>query len=129
MSAAAWKGEKTRQGDSTLIDIRTFVRHLSAYFRSERWVSSNPYFEEEKRLKVDGRCLLMRKSHSSPTVSSDFFYFFSRGPSSPKQILSKSSSINRFESHLSISSLIMMTRVNRLEDVKHSIKVAFYLLL
>ena len=24
--------EKTRQGDSTLIDIRTFVRHLSAYF-------------------------------------------------------------------------------------------------
>lgn len=76
MSAAAWKGEKTRQGDSTLIDIRTFVRHLSAYFRSERWVSSNPYFEEEKRLKVDGRCLLMRKSHSSPTVSSDFLFFF-----------------------------------------------------
>lgn len=37
---------KTRQGgDSTLIDIRTFVRHLSAYFRSERWVSSNPFFE------------------------------------------------------------------------------------
>lgn len=41
----------------------------------------------------------------------------------------KVSSINRFESHLSISSLIMLTRVNRLEDVKHSIKVAFYLIL
>lgn len=39
--------EKTRQGDSALIDIGTFVRHLSAYFWSERWVSSNPYFEEE----------------------------------------------------------------------------------
>lgn len=38
-------GEKTRQeGDSALIDIRTFVWHPSAYFWSERWVSSNPYF-------------------------------------------------------------------------------------
>lgn len=43
-------GRTTRRGgDSALIDIRTFVRHLSAYFRSERWVSSNPYFEGEKR--------------------------------------------------------------------------------
>lgn len=38
-------GEKTRHdGDSTLIDIRTFVWQQSAYFWSERWVSSNPHF-------------------------------------------------------------------------------------
>lgn len=36
--------KKTRQdGDSALIDIRTFVWHQSAYFWSERWVSSNPH--------------------------------------------------------------------------------------
>lgn len=118
---------KTRQGgDSTLIDIRTFVRHLSAYFGSERWVSSNPYFEGEKRLGVDGRCLWCGGVAAAQLFLAYFLCFCGW---TLKQILSKSSSINRFESHLDISSLIMMTRVNRLEDVKHSIKVAFYLLL
>lgn len=38
-------GGKTRQDeDSALIDIGTFVWHQSAYFWSERWVSSNPHF-------------------------------------------------------------------------------------
>lgn len=61
-------GKTRRGGDITLMDIRTFVRHLSAYFRSERWVSSNPYFEGGTALSW----WKMWKSDRSPTVSSAF---------------------------------------------------------
>lgn len=77
-----------------MMDIRTFVRHLSAYFRSERWVSSNPYFEGgKKRLTVDGRCGTATEAQLFLLHFLSFVTELSKKRGEKK--FSKSSSINR----------------------------------
>lgn len=111
-----------------MIDIRTFVRHLSVLILAVRDEYHQIYISRREK-KKPGSKLMEDVFHAEESPQFGCFPAILLRPRALKQISSKSSSINHFEIHLRISSLITMTRVNRLEGVKHSIKVAFDLLL
>lgn len=117
------KRKKTRQGDSTLIDIRTFVRHMSALILGVR-----DEYHQVHILTGGGGCSnLMEDVFDAETCSLRvifFFFSFFMLPDSFNHIKRSCLHLkyNVFRAGKSFSDVIIMTRVNRFEKAKYLIK-------